>query len=403
MLAVNLLIDYYIFRIIKKRFIKGKFISRLYAILSIVVTTGTIVAISMPLSDSENSTFLLINWMLFIYLSVYIPKYIFIIFELISRIPLLFKGYRIKWIGKASALLSALVFISMWWGALFNRYNISVKELTIEINGLPESFEGYRILQFSDFHLGSYGEDTEFVEEVVSCINELKPDIILFTGDIVNRKTDELVPFTSVLSNLMAADGVKAILGNHDYGDYYKWNNETEKKENMNKLYSLFKKMGWRLLLNETDWLVRNNDSIALIGVENIGDPPFPIYGSLSKAYNTLDDDKVKILLSHNPSHWTDSITNHIDKNIALTLSGHTHAMQIEVFGLSPSVFRYKTWGGKYENTKENKTLYVNIGIGTVGLPMRLGATPELTMITLTRKLRINDECSPRSNNWNRE
>lgn len=144
--------------------------------------------------------------------------------------------------------------------------------------------------------------------------------------------------------------------------------------------------MGWRLLLNESETLKNKGDSIVIIGVENIGDPPFKCYGSLSKSYPAASDSIVKILLSHNPAHWVDSIADNPGNNIALTLSGHTHAMQIELFGLSPATFKYKTWGGLYHDTSGQRKLYVNIGSGTVGLPMRFGATPEITLITLRKQ-----------------
>jgi predicted MPP superfamily phosphohydrolase len=176
--------------------------------------------------------------------------------------------------------------------------------------------------------------------------------------------------------------GVYAILGNHDYGDYGVWDSPQAKANNMNELYNCYAKTGIQLLLNETTWLHRGNDSIALIGVENIGDPPFKIYGSLPKAYPALADNNTKILLTHNPQHWVDSIKGHNDMNIALTLAGHTHAMQIEIAGISPAAWRYETWGGLYADTNKRQ-LYVNIGAGAVGFPMRLGATPEITLFTL--------------------
>ena len=194
----------------------------------------------------------------------------------------------------------------------------------------------------------------------------------------------ELLPHVSPLSRLTAPDGVISILGNHDYGDYSVWPDLSAKEENIVQMHNLQReKMNWRLLLNETVFIHRGKDSIAVIGVENIGDPPFHKYGSLTKAYPATGDNVVKILLTHNPAHWVDSIADSTQNNIALSLSGHTHAMQMEVAGWSPAVFRYPTWGGIYCDRDGSHKLYVNIGMGTVGFPARIGATPEITIVTL--------------------
>jgi hypothetical protein len=238
------------------------------------------------------------------------------------------------------------------------------------------------VVHISDLHLGTYGNDTTYISTIVNKVNSLKADVILFTGDIVNRNSNELKPFVSTLSRLKAKDGVYSILGNHDYGDYEDWKSEAEKAANFQALKDMQAEMGWTMLNNQSTAITRGNDSITIIGVENIGDPPFHIYGDMSKAYSDISDKQYKILLTHNPAHWTSDIENQKESNIALTLSGHTHAMQMEFFGISPARFRYRTWGGLY-NDNYNHPLYVNIGIGTVGFPARIGATPEITLITL--------------------
>ena len=273
----------------------------------------------------------------------------------------------------------------MWWGALSNRFNIQVKEVEIPIKNLPATFDGFKIAQFSDLHTGTFGNQTKFVSRLVDEINNLNPDLIVFTGDIVNRNSNELIPFVSVLSRLQAKEGVISIMGNHDYGDYTTWESDKSKQENLKQLHNLEKKMGWDLLLNQSKNIYRGNDSILIIGVENIGDPPFHVYGSLEKAYANTSTPQTKILLSHNPAHWKNSIADNPGHKIDLTLSGHTHAMQVELLGMSPAVFRYPTWSGLYHDKTTSNRLYVNIGAGTVGLPMRIGATPEITLITLRR------------------
>ena len=318
-------------------------------------------------------------------MSIYISKYTIVIFDFIASIPqLLFKD-RWKPISIIGLFVGVLVFLLMWWGALFNRNAIEIKEVTVEIPNLPSSFEGFKIAQISDLHLGTYQNDTTFISSIVDEVNKLEVDAVMFTGDIVNRNSSELRPFIPVLSRLRARDGVFSILGNHDYGDYSDWESDSAKIANHKLMIDSHSKMGWNLLLNETAYLVRNNDSIAVIGVENLGDPPFKNYGSLSKAYPTINDSKVKILLSHNPAHWDREISNHNAKNVSLTLSGHTHAMQISMFGISPASMRYKYWGGLYSDESGKQKLYVNIGVGTVAIPMRIGATPEITLITLSQ------------------
>lgn len=384
-ILINLLVDSYIYRALKRRFssplpARIQFWSALALFILIIVT------VMLPRRNCSNELLQTVMWCLYAYFTFYIPKYIFLVVDLISRIPRLFKKKRLGWLSLAGAVIAVLTFIAMWWGALINRYSIDVKRVDIEIPGLPDKFDGYTIAQLSDLHVGTYGNDTSYVAKVVDAVNDLHPDAIAFTGDIVNSKTSELLPHVSPLSRLTAPDGVFSILGNHDYGDYSEWPSALAKQDNMNRLYALQKEMGWRLLLNETEFVRRGNDSIAIIGVENIGDPPFRVYGSLRRAYPALSDSTVKILLSHNPAHWVDSISGHGNVNVPLTLSGHTHAMQMELFGYSPAQLRYETWGGLYADDNQKHQLYVNIGVGTVAIPARIGATPEITLITLKKK-----------------
>ena len=318
-----------------------------------------IVGLCLPMRGGSMAMLLTKMWVLFGFLTFLFPKVLFVIFDLLSQIPLLRKPRRkrLRWLSITGAVMAGVVFVSMWWGALINRFRTETVEVELTVEALPEAFDGYRIVQISDLHVGTYGTDDSFLREVVDKVNALKPDMIVFTGDIVNRKSDELVPFTDALSGLQAPDGVYSILGNHDYGDYY-----------------------------DLAPGAPGADALVLIGVENVGDPPFKTYGDLGKAYQTTGDASCKILLTHNPVHWTDDISKSDTINIALSLAGHTHAMQIDVFGLSPAALRYATWAGLYNTDDGRRYLYVNRGIGTVGMPMRLGATPEITLITLRRK-----------------
>ena len=383
-LLVDIIVDGYIFFAIRKRFKQAKRMNTVHLAIAATLFIALAVALMLPRRSGSDHQLLAVMWILYAYLSVYIPKIFFVIIDLIARIPALLHRNRWKWLTRAGLCGAILIFFAMWWGALLNRFTLEVKPVEITIPDLPESFKGYKIAQISDMHVGTFNNDTSYVKKIVDEVNALNPDLIVFTGDIVNRKTSELRPFINTLSNLKAKDGVISVLGNHDYGDYASWKSKSDKQANLDLMILWQKKMGWKLLLNETVMITRGNDKIAVIGVENIGDPPFHSYGDLRKAYPTLNDSVTKILLSHNPAHWQAEIRENKNVNIALTLSGHTHAMQFSMGGISPARLRYKYWGGLYDdgNTTDNR-LYVNIGVGTVGFPARIGATPEITLFTL--------------------
>lgn len=386
-LILDILADWYICRAVWRRCTRGaRFWRPILLWSSIVLGVGLLAAIAWPKKSASDYDLTGLMWFLYCYFSIYVPKYLFIIIDLLGKVPQLWHRRRIKGFAHAGITVAVLTFGLMWWGALVNRYRIEVKEIEFADPSMPSSFEGLTIAQISDLHTGSYGSDTTYVAKVVETVNALHPDIIVFTGDIVNRRSKELKPFVSTLSRLNAPLGVYSVLGNHDYGDYYAWDSAADKEANMQELYRMQHDMGWTLMNNSAHTFHAGPDSLVLIGVENIGDPPFPIYGDLDKAYpGDLADSAFKILLSHNPAHWVDDIAGSPDKNIALTLSGHTHAMQMELFGLSPATFRYDTWGGMYADIDSTRRLYVNIGIGEVGVPARIGATPEITLFTLRR------------------
>ncbi len=386
-LILDILADWYICRAVWRRCTRGARFWRPVSLWSsIVLGVGLLAAIAWPKKSASDYDLTGLMWFLYCYFSIYVPKYLFIIIDLLGKVTQLWHRRRIKGFAHAGIAVAVVTFGLMWWGALVNRYSIEVKEVEFADPSLPSSFEGLTIAQISDLHTGSYGSDTTYVAKVVEAVNALHPDIIVFTGDIVNRRSSELRPFVPALSRLNAPLGVYSVLGNHDYGDYYAWRSAADKEANMQELYRMQHDMGWALLNNESRTFHAGPDSLVLIGVENIGDPPFPVYGDLDKAYpGDLADPAFKILLSHNPAHWVDDIAGSPDKNIALTLSGHTHAMQMELFGLSPATFRYDTWGGMYDDSDSSRRLYVNIGIGEVGIPARIGATPEITLFTLRR------------------
>jgi hypothetical protein len=287
-------------------------------------------------------------------------------------------------------ITGGVMFTSLLGGMVKWVSDFRVRRVLIRLAGLPASFSGYRIVQFSDIHLGGWASKKD-LEEAVQMMNDLEPDVLVFTGDLVNYKTDEAFEFAGIFSKLKAKDGIYAILGNHDYGDYSPWPDEVSKQENMTKLFDFYRQLGWKLLRNENDTLKKENDELAIIGVENWGSlGRFQKYGDLEKALIGVEDIPAKILLSHDPSHW-ELVTLNSTSPIGLTLAGHTHGAQFGFefpgFRWSPSQYIYKYWAGLYGEpnrlTGEKQYLYVNRGIGTIGYPGRVGIWPEITLIEL--------------------
>ena len=271
-----------------------------------------------------------------------------------------------------------LIAVSLY-GITFGWKRITVRETVVVNHTLPPSFHGFRIAHISDLHLGTYASHPEIVDRIVEMVNEASPDLIVFTGDIVSTSPQELRPFTETLSRLHAPYGIVSILGNHDYCTYGPRKSASEHKAQLEEVIALQRQMGWNLLMNEHIVLRNGNDSIAIIGVENDGHPPFPARANLGKATEGISAGCYKILLTHDPSHWRRAILSHTD--IPLTLSGHTHAMHLRIGGWSPSALLFSEWGGLYK--ENNQYLHVNTGTGS-NIPFRLGAWPEIRIIALT-------------------
>lgn len=283
--------------------------------------------------------------------------------------------------------LAAIPFASILYSIFKGKYNYKVWKYTLYFDNLPKAFDGYRITQISDIHCGSF-DNYENIRYGVELINSQKSDVILFTGDLVNNLANEVHNWKSLFATLQAPDGVFSIMGNHDYGDYSSWETPEAKQQNLEHLFQLQKQMGWQLLLNKHCYLERNGEKIALIGVENWGHGRFSKYGDLNKAMEGVNTEDFKILMSHDPTHWQEVVLPE-NKDIQLTLSGHTHGMQcgIEIPGWlkwSPSQYIYKYWGGMYE--EDGKYLNVNRGFGYHAFPGRLGVWPEITVIELKTK-----------------
>jgi hypothetical protein len=294
---------------------------------------------------------------------------------------------RRKFISTIALGLGAIPFLSLLYGMYKGKYNFKVLSYELEFDNLPKAFDGYTITQLSDIHSGSF-DNTEKIEYAINLVNEQESDVILFTGDLVNNLADEMTPWTPLFSQLKAKDGVFSILGNHDYGDYHNFESQTEKQQNFEDLVNVHSNLGWDLLRNERRELVRGDSKLHLIGVENWGKGGFKKAGDFEKAADGIEASDFKILMSHDPSHW-DQVIQHHEKDVQLTLSGHTHGMQfgIEIpgwFKWSPVQYRYEQWAGIYENAK--RFINVNRGFGFLAYPGRVGIWPEVTVIKLKRK-----------------
>lgn len=296
---------------------------------------------------------------------------------------------------QAGEAISRSVFLS-WTGMLMggglfgslifgfaNKYNYQLRRLQLSFEKLPPAFKGLKVVHISDIHSGSFTDKQAVTRGVEKILNE-KPDLILFTGDLVNDRSHEMDSFMDIFRELKAPMGVYSILGNHDYGDYTQWNSPEEKQANLERLKKVHADLGWRLLLDESTQLEKNGERISLLGVQNISGKNFRSYGDLSKAYNGVDDSHFKILMSHDPSHWDAEVRKNYP-GIDLMLSGHTHGFQFGVeipgFKWSPVQYVYKQWAGHY--VEGNQQLYINRGFGFIGYPGRVGILPEITVIEL--------------------
>jgi len=269
-------------------------------------------------------------------------------------------------------------------GITFGKYRHKVRQVKVKIKNLPNSFKGYKIIQISDVHSGSFSDPSK-LQHAIDLINEQNPDLVLFTGDMVNNVSEEFKPFIPLFSKIKAKDGKFAVLGNHDYGDYVTWESPHAKKVNLEALIEYERQAGFDMLMNENRVIDRNGDKLYILGVENWGLKPFPQFGKIDKALENVPQNAAKILMSHDPTHFDYVVKKH-PADVSLTLSGHTHGMQ---FGLdlknikwSPVQYRYPKWADLYES--EGKLLYVNRGFGVLGYPGRVGVLPEITLLELS-------------------
>ncbi|WP_248724932.1 metallophosphoesterase [Seonamhaeicola sp. ML3] len=398
-ILVLLLLDFYTLQSLKAIF-KSHLVTYIYVFVSLAILGNFLFQIFT--FDRSNGIPFSFSLALILCVLFYVPKIIigltllaedlirglvFVVekFSSSTEVPVTLSGRR-KFISQLALGVAAIPFASILYGVIKGKYNFKVLKYTLHFEDLPEAFDGYKLTQISDVHSGSF-DDKEKVSYAIDLINEQKSDVILFTGDMVNNKATEMQPYIDVFGKLKAKDGLYSVLGNHDYGDYVRWESEEAKRQNLEDLKAVQKEIGFDLLLNDSRFIEKNGERIALVGVENWGAGGFKKAGDLKKASSKVNQEDFKILLSHDPSHWEKEVVK--DKyHYHLTLSGHTHGMQfgIEIpgwFKWSPVKWRYKHWAGIYEEL--GQYINVNRGFGYLAFPGRVGIWPEITVIELKR------------------
>ncbi len=387
-LLIFFLVDLYVFYTLRQYIFHEKWVFPIaywFFTLAFLIFLGYVFKFRLWASKNPRHQKTLYNFMGLL-ISLFIPKLFSAIFFIINDLVELFLP-SVSLFFWSGLIIGIVVLLLIVYGILSGKFHFKVERRNLFFENLPEVCDGLRILHFSDLHIGSWTGNHSKLEKAVEIMNAQNPDIMLFTGDLVNNFAEELNVFMPILKKLKAKYGIYSILGNHDYGDYFYWNSEDEKTENLRKLKNAHKSLGFNLLMNNSDILVKNNSNIGIIGVENWGLPPFHQNGDLQKAIDTIEQPTdFNILLSHDPSHWKQKVIQRND--IDLTLSGHTHGMQFGFYTQnlkwSPAKWKYPEWGGLYEKGKQK--LYVSTGLGFIGFPGRIGVRPRITILELRKK-----------------
>jgi len=368
--------DVYIYSVFIRKLTKNIVLRLLWFIPSIFLLIGLYFFFYSGMKSNYRDIYMLT------YLGIVLPKAFFFIISLLDLpLRLFFKKWKIypfTIVGFITAIAALYIIV---YGSIWGKTDFDVKNITFTSSRLPDSFNDYRVVQVSDLHIGNWKGNKAPIKELVDIINEQKADVVMVTGDLVNHAAKELVGYESILSSIKSKDGVYSVLGNHDYGAYRHWENKQKEAQNLADLKTKQQNFGWKLLNNVHLHIIKNKDSIAIIGVENSGRPPFSDHGDLPKAMKGIDKNTFKILLSHDPTHWRREVLN---TDIDLMLAGHTHATQFKLGPFSFASLAYPEWGGLYQSGSQG--LYVNVGIGYVAVPFRFGAWPEITVITLKNK-----------------
>jgi predicted MPP superfamily phosphohydrolase len=394
-LAVILLIDFYAFQSVRT-LTKNKWFYVAYWFITVIVIANMFYQFSKR--DSAGST-QLVMFAIGLFILFGVPKVVLAISMLGEDVFRLVKGItnyfvsskastfipeRREFVSKIALGLAAIPFASTIYGMMKGKYNYQVVKHTLYFDDLPNAFDGFQITHLSDIHSGSF-DNAKKIAYGMDLINEQESDVILFTGDIVNNLAEEMNEWIPYFKNLKAKYGKFSVLGNHDYGEYVRWKTREEKELNFQAIKNIHPKIGFDLLLNESRFIEKNGEKIALVGVENWG-TRFKKAGDLKKASKNIKQEDFKVLMSHDPTHWENEVKTH-ENNYQLTLSGHTHGMQfgIEIPGLkwSPVQYVYKHWAGIYKEF--NRYINVNRGFGFLAFPGRVGIWPEITVITLKK------------------
>lgn len=313
-----------------------------------------------------------------------LPKMVFSVFSILAFPVRWLSGKRIHQLWLTGSLMLCIgIFLAFAGGIFIGRQDVKVERVDLYFDNLPEQMNGFTIAQLSDIHLGSYGRNMKVMDRTVELIGQLRPDLMLFTGDLVNNFNSEIHGFETDLGRLSGKYGKYAILGNHDYGDYSTWPDTIAKRQNLDSTKQAIIEAGFDLLLNQSVRIAVKDTCFYLLGVENWGHPPFPQYADLDAATRDVPSHSFRILMSHDPAHWSSVVLPQTD--IPLTLSGHTHGgqMGIRIAGMefSPMYLVQKYWAGMYE--EDHQKLYVNRGLGTIGFKGRIDMNPEITLLTL--------------------
>ncbi|MCC8425156.1 metallophosphoesterase [Mucilaginibacter sp. UR6-11] len=381
----------------KRRLVSNKWFKLGYTLFSVILVTGTIASIYLNIPVGVRAGFLLLFFVLIIVKVTFLP---FVLIDDIRRLIIKLRAKskkpvpkapekdaipRSEFLMKAGLIAGAVPLASIGFGIYEGAYDYHVRKQTLYLPNLPKAFDGLTIGQISDIHSGSFYNKKAVVGGVEMLLGQ-KPDVIFFTGDLVNKRTDEVYGYQDIFSKVKAPLGVFSTLGNHDYGDYYhNWKSLSDKKKNLEDIIITHKNMGWDLLLNENRRLKVDGQEIGILGCENWGElTRFPKYGKMEPTIKGTQELPVRLLLSHDPSHWRAQILPHYPQ-IDVMFAGHTHGMQFGVraehFQWSPVEYVYKEWAGLYHEGSQQ--LYVNVGYGFLGFPGRVGILPEITIFTL--------------------
>ena len=358
----------------------------LFFVISVVTTGLLFYSFSNPETIRQSKNYTLFYTVVVVSILNLLPKSFFAILTILSYFVRWFVDRRKQIIALTGSFLICFgIFIVITYGIFIGRYQVVVEKQNLYFENLPQQLDGFKIIQISDIHLGSFRNNSDVLIKTHQIIEELQPDLLLFTGDMVNNFSDEMNGFEPYLNQLSSRYGKYAIQGNHDYGDYYEWPDSVSKRDNLNQIESGFANVGFKLLKNQWSKITVKDTSFALIGVENWGHQPFPQYANLDIAMKEIPANAFKILMSHDPAHWNSVVVPQTD--IPLTLSGHTHGGQfgVKIAGIefSPIYLVQKRWGGLYKS--DNQFLYVNRGLGTIGFSGRVEMNPEITLLTLYR------------------